>query len=40
MERSLSMDRLLERWGAVSVETMLQLEERLRLVLDLDKPPS
>jgi mRNA-degrading endonuclease toxin of MazEF toxin-antitoxin module len=38
MERSISVDRLLERWGAVRVETMLQLGERLRLVLDLDKP--
>ena len=40
MERSISMDRLLERWGGVSVETMIQLEERLRLVLDLDKAMS
>ena len=40
MERSISMDRLLERWGGVSVETMIQLKERLRLVLDLDKAMS
>jgi mRNA interferase MazF len=36
MERSMSIDRLLERWGRISNETMIQLEERLRLVLELD----
>jgi mRNA interferase MazF len=33
--RSGSTERLLERWGRVSAQTMAQVEDRLRLLLDL-----
>lgn len=33
--RSISRDRLLERWGAVSPHAMAEVEERLKILLDL-----
>ncbi len=33
--RSLSSDRLIERWGAVSPRTMATVEDRLRILLHL-----
>ena len=33
--RSISKERLRDRWGAVSSETLSQVEERLRILLDL-----
>jgi mRNA interferase MazF len=33
--RSISKERLLERWGSVTAETMAQVEDRLRILLGL-----
>lgn len=33
--RAVSRDRLTRRWGAVSAETMDQVEDRLRILFDL-----
>jgi len=33
--RSVSKDRFIEKWGSVSRDTMLKVEERLRLLLEL-----
>jgi mRNA interferase MazF len=33
--RSISKDRLLKRWGAVSSTTIEEIEDRLRILLDL-----
>jgi len=33
--RSISKDRLISRWGAVSMEVMVEVEDRLRILLDL-----
>ena len=33
--RSISTGRLMERWGAVSVDTMALVEDRLRILLEL-----
>ena len=33
--RSISRDRLVERWGGVGVRTMAQVEDRLRILLRL-----
>jgi mRNA interferase MazF len=33
--RSISKERLLERWGSVTAETMAKVEDRLRILLGL-----
>lgn len=33
--RSISRDRLTRRWGTVSPETMIQVEDRLKILFDL-----
>lgn len=33
--RSVAKERLIEKWGDVSAETLSEVEERLRLLLDL-----
>jgi mRNA interferase MazF len=33
--RSISKERLLARWGALSKATMIEVEDRLRILLDL-----
>ena len=33
--RSLSLERLIERWGAVSSDTLAAIEDRLRILLQL-----
>ena len=33
--RSISKDRLITRWGMLSTETLAQVEDRLRILLDL-----
>ena len=33
--RSISTDRLVERWGVVTPATIAQIEDRLRILLDL-----
>jgi mRNA interferase MazF len=33
--RSVAKERFIEKWGSVSSETMLEVEERIRLLLEL-----